>query len=445
MRKIAISKEFIYSYDAAKIEKAQSNMTKFSKLDLLNVKSLIMCDKSTGNIIFETTAVYPQHFFPLSILDYANAIKEMVKKDKEILPILSLSCKDYPYCDFNCRDCLADQTRNWAIREFHDNVLDIEKYKKILKQISVFSRNLGVESVRYEICGEGNPDLYKNRNEIIKYAKEECNMGIVYISTGSKIDFELKKSLVKYASYIRISLPGISDESYEFYSGQTRNNQFKYSDAIKLLEELTVLRKDYHRENDLMIGVRTCMRKLNNGHYLNLAKKLGSIDVDSFQVVKVLTDNEYIIEKNSLDDDTRKEILFLKENYKEIGLKHLQIPNILDKLYIDRTLHEMKKPSKCYSSMVSPILYGNNLIVCVHWDKIKDINNFHYGCMSGNDDEINKLMYSFDGEKVRSKIPASCDNCCALNDNLLLEAIRSQLALYNDLENIEFLLTYEEE
>ena len=186
------------------------------------------------------------------------------------------------------------------------------------------------------------------------------------------------------------------------------------------------------------------MRRNNNGHYLSLAKKLGSMGVDSFQIVKVLTDNYDIILKNYLDDNTRKEINELLDHYKELGLKHLQVPDILDKLYIDRTFHKAKKPSKCYSSMISPVLYASNLIVCIHWDKIRDIN-YHYGKLNGSNCEIYNLIYGDNGEKIRSKIPHNCDNCCALNDNLLLEAIRSQLSLYNNLDDIEFYVTIGDE
>lgn len=440
MKKTAYSNTDVYEYNKSSLKKINKNDRKFDKNILLNINSLIIYNKKTNRITFETTAVYPQHFYPLSILDYANAIKEMLKKDVEELPILSVSSKDYPFCDFKCKDCLADPTRGWAIKNFMEPEIEIEKYKKILKSIADFSKKRGVDSVRLEFCGEGNPDMYKYRSEIIEYAAKECNMGIVYISTGSRMSDKLKKTLAKYASYIRISLPGISNEAYEYYSEQTAFEKFTFDDSINLLKELVSLRKKYKRENELLIGVRTCMRKKNNGHYYSLAKKLGEMDVDSFQIVKVLTDNQEIIEKNYLDDDTRREIYDLKDNYKRIGLKHLQIPDIMDKLYIDRTFHKAKKPAKCYSSMVSPILYSSNLIVCIHWDKIRDVN-YHYGKLCGADNEVYDLIYGERGNDIRKKIPCNCENCCALNDNLLLEAIRSHLSLYNDLDDLEFLVT----
>ena len=123
-----------------KIEPLNNSLIKDSiKLDLidkcLKPKSMIMVNKKTGDIVFETTEIYPQHFYPLTILDYANAIKEGMKSDIDNLPILSISTKDYPFCDFNCKECLADPTRMWAVKNIDKCILEIEEYKKILKEI----------------------------------------------------------------------------------------------------------------------------------------------------------------------------------------------------------------------------------------------------------------------------------------------------------------------
>lgn len=430
-----------------KIEPLNNSLIKDSiKLDLidkcLKPKSMIMVNKKTGDIVFETTEIYPQHFYPLTILDYANAIKEGMKSDIDNLPILSISTKDYPFCDFNCKECLADPTRMWAVKNIDKCILEIEEYKKILKEIARYSKKRGCNSVRLEICGEGNPDLYINRADLIKFAKEECNMGIVYISTGSKLNEKTLEAIVKYGAYIRISLPGISWEAYDFYSNQRGKEKFTYEDAIKLLEKICNLRKQFNRERELMVGVRTCIRQKNEGHYLELSKLLGQMGVDSFQMVKVLTDN--IIDKKDIElsDCTQKDLLLLDREYKNLGLKHIQTPKLLDKLYINRDFLKNKKPTKCFSSIVSPILYGNSLIVCIHWDKIRDKQNAYYGVLSGKEFELEEIMQGKKAQKIRKRYPMECNNCCALNDNLMLEVIRSNLALFNDVDIIDFMLVY---
>lgn len=430
----ANEKFLLTATDLCSIEKVN-----VKKQNLMNYNNLVIYDKKNKKVLFEIPNVYPQHYYPHTILDYANVIKHWLANKNEELPILSISIKDQPHCDFSCKECFAVSTRKWAIDNF--NRLDIETYKNILKQISIFSKERGVDSVRLEFCGEGNPDLYKDRCKIIEYAKKECNMSIVYISTGSQMSTMLKDTLAKYASFIRISFPGISNEAYEYYSNQNTDNKHTYSDSINLLSDLAKLRKKYKREEQLLIGTRTCMRRLNNGNYISFCKELGRIGIDCLQIVKVITEDDDIILKNTLDKETRKELLDLQINYKEYGLKHLQIPKILDKLYIDRTLEHYIKPTICYSSMMCPILYDNNLIVCTHWDKIKNKKDFHYGELTGKENEIQELMYNDRAKQIRKLIPENCKDCCALKDNYLMEIIKSKLISCEDLEDIKFLLS----
>ncbi len=409
-------------------------------IELLNAKSFIIYDKKIKKIIFETNKIYPQHFFPHNIIDYAEMVKKMVKNEKEKLPIMSISSKDFPYCDFDCKDCLAKSSRDWASKNIPCIVPNIQLYKKILYNVSEYSKMLGCSSVRFEICGEGNPDMFPNRDEIIQFAKEKCNMGVVYISTGSKLDYKTKIALSKYVSYIRISFPGIDNLGYDYYSNQKGKKKFKYNDAIELLKELVLLRKKYNRENNLIIGVRTCIRDSNEGKYINFAKQLGKIGVDSLQIVKVLTPEKNKIKDNIINKNLKKELLIITKKYKQYGLKHVQLPIKLDSVYEDRKLKNEIKPSKCYSSIFSPILYGTNLITCTHWDKISDVKNFHYGELKGNEDEISKLMNCSRSLRIRSKIPSGCDDCCSINDNLMFEIIKLKLSLCNDLNDIEFKL-----
>ena len=172
----------------------KERLTTPKKITAINIK--------TGETIWLTGKVFPQHFYPLSIKDYCEAIKIGVKDGIERMPILSVSAKDFPFCDFDCVDCLACSSRQWAISNQHivHPVIPINIYKNVLDEISRYSRERGCNSVRFEICGEGNPDLYKERVEMVEYATNHSNMKIVYVSTGSGMDEELMDTLVRNAA-----------------------------------------------------------------------------------------------------------------------------------------------------------------------------------------------------------------------------------------------------
>ena len=424
------------------IKKGMNNLSYKEKL--MKAKSLVLVDKKRNKVIFQLNLIQNQHFYPLSILDYANIMKKYINKEITNLPIMSLDSHDYNFCDFHCKDCLAVDTREWAKKNIGFTSFDINHYKKVLKEIARYSKQRGMDSIRFEMSGEGNPDMYPYRSEIIKYAAMECNMKPVYISTGSKLDEKTIDSLAKYAYYIRISLPGINNEAYEKYSYQLgkKENRYTYQKSLELLKKLVAKRKEYNREGELMIGARTCMRPENAGSYLTAAKELVKIGVDSFQVVKILIPIGDDITKYKLSDKTIEELTFLRENYESMGLMHVQIPGSLDYTYYDRKIEDSQKPSQCYSSLVSPILYGPNLIICTHWEKIKDIDNSHYGSIKGNENELEKIMMGKRAEKIREQVPKRCSSCCAIYDNQMLEMIRAQLSLVNNINDVDFYLTY---
>lgn len=422
------------------IEKAITEMTEKEKL--MKAKSLILLHKKSNRIICELNMIQNQHFYPLSILDYANLMLRYLKKEITELPIVSLDSHDYNFCDFNCKDCLAVDTRKWAQENLNFNNFNFEHYKKVLKEISRYSRKRGCDSIRFEMSGEGNPDMYPYRAEIIKYAVEECNMKPVYISSGSMMNEELIETLAKYAYYVRISLPGTNNKSYDIYSGQKKKEPFTFDNAIDLIKRLSEKRKQFGREGTMMIGARTCMRPENEGSYISTAKKLGEIGADSFQIVKILVPIGEKIEKYPITENVANELIDLKKNYDKYNLLHIQIPRDLDYIYYDRKIEENVKPSKCYSSMLSPILYGPNLVICTHWEKIKDIEHSHYGLIKGEEGEMEQIMTGKKAEGIRKEVPERCSSCCSIFDNQMMEVIRAQLALATNLDDVEFLLTY---
>lgn len=432
----------ITNADNEYLKKAISELTE--KERLLKAKSLILVHKKTNKIISELNLIQNQHFYPLSILDYANIMLKYMKKEISNLPIMSLDSHDYNFCDFDCKDCLAVDTREWAAKELNFINFDPDHYEKVLKEVARYSKQRGCDSVRFEMSGEGNPDMYPHRARIIKFASEQCNMKVVYITSGSMLTDDVIDVLAKYAYYVRISFPGINNNSYDIYSAQRKkeDKKFTFDKAMLLMEKLVQKRKEYNREDKLMIGARTCMRPENEGSYLDTAKKLGKIGIDSFQIVKILIPIGEKINKYKLSDKTVEELYKLKENYKDYGLLHVQVPHELDFMYYDRKMEDNRKPSQCYNSFVSPILYGPNLVICTHWEKIKDKENSHYGMITGEVGQLEEIICGENGKRIRKCIPEKCSSCCSIFDNQILEVMRAQLAMESNLDNVEFMLTY---
>lgn len=418
--------------------------TNYNKNDILTAKHFSAVNIETGKTLWFSDLRSPQHLYPLTQKDYCEAIAYSVQNGISNMPILSISVKDFPYCDFECKDCLAVPSRKWATTNNNITypIIPIDTYKKILDEISLYSSKRGCDNVRFEICGEGNPDLYKDRIEMIEYATQKCNMGIVYVSTGSKIDDDLLNCLVENAAFIRISFPGISPESYSIYSNQkSKSNEFSYTDAINLLKKLCLARTNAGRDDSLLIGVRTCIRPLNAGHYDDFISTISNIGVDVFQGVKVLTPDFESVKEEVISPEVIKELFELREKSRIYGLKDFQIPDNLNTLYNNRTLCEAEKPSKCWSSLISPPLYGTNLISCVLWDKITDLK-YHYGIMTGAKNELEQLMHSKKAKYIMNNCPKSCTSCPSSKDNNFIESVWRILKIQDDLSKIKFITSY---
>lgn len=323
---------------------------------------------SNGKLLHTIKGYSGQHYYPHKLSDYARAIYKYVSGNSNHLPIMAVDCHDCYACDFRCQDCLADETKEWFRKNLNTFVNyedEFIKYKLALEKIAQYSAEVGETSVRFEMSGEGNPDLYPYRTEIIKYA-HSLGMKPVYISSGSYIDKALCEVLVRYCSYIRISLPGITDASYKKYSGQEK---FLFSDAINLIRRLVALRKEFNRENELLIGVRTCLRP-EIAHAIAEVSTLliDDIGIDTFQIVRAIKNNDTNDEEVIIPEKIRKVLQNLGKNQK------ISVPDCLDTYYNFRKTTDTFRGSMCLASELTPILYSNYLLPCTHTQMIKKFN-----------------------------------------------------------------------
>ena len=262
----------------------ETRIRNLSKKELAPRFNGFLITDEQGNIVFEDRKRYAQHFFPLSVIDYAKAMYNF-ERHKKPIPILSVDSHDVLPCDFRCQDCLSAHGTNFPVKQFpKENFrMDLETYKRMLKEIAEYSEKRGFKGVRFEQSGEGNPDYYKHRREILRYAKE-LGMQSVYVSTGSKIYDGLREDLVESSSFIRISFPGIG-ESYKHYSGQSK---FTFPDALDGLSRIVKERDKQGKRRDLMIGARVALRAEHSDTYFNFANIIKGLGIDSLQIVKIL-------------------------------------------------------------------------------------------------------------------------------------------------------------
>ena len=225
-------------------------------------------------------------------------------------------------------------------------------------------------------------------------------MGPVYITSGSKIDNPLLETLAKKASYVRISFPGLDNDTYSYYS---RQNKFKCSDAIDLITRLSKLRNKYKRENELLLGVRCCLRPEHFKNIESFTANILKLGVDTFQIVKTITNQK--CESPPILDSHKKILLDLSKQLQ------VTIPYDLSDYFDFRINYDKMKSKTCFSSRLTPILYGSTLIPCTHTNIIKN-KNYHYGDVS----TISRIS-------TDSFMIGKCDTCCSIKDNEIFNQI----------------------
>ena len=330
-------------------------------------KTVVISDGQHDRLVLN--GIDGQHFFPHTIIDYAKCLDKSIVSNSYNLPIMAIDSHDCYECDYQCIGCLASETKQWCKDNLHlfDNYSeDFKRYKVALEKIAIYSKGFGITNVRLEMSGEGNPDLYPFRKEIILYAAS-LGMNPVYISSGSFIDDELLRVIVMKCGYIRISMPGLDNNSYQKYSQQTR---FKFDDAIKLIKKIVLMRKQANREDEMIIGVRYCLRPEFIGKMLPICRLFLTLGVNTIQIVQAIS-NEYAAANTATPDEMEQEL-------KEIArYKECRVPYNSAYYYNKRENTTLQTCNKCFASELTPILCGPFLIPCTHTDIIRDPQQYH--------------------------------------------------------------------
>jgi len=383
----------------------------------LRFNGFLVTDEN-GDIAFEDRKRYSQHFFPLSVMDYVKALYNFERSNQPV-PILSIDSHDVLGCDFRCQDCLSAHGTNFPINEFpKDNFdMDLDTYKGILKSIASHSKRRGFTGVRFEQSGEGNPDYYEYRKQILEYAKE-LQMQSVYVSTGSKIDDFLMDVLADDSSFVRISFPGIG-ESYEHYSGQRK---FTYDNALRNLEKMVKRRERAGRARELMIGARVALREEHRISYFNFAETLKNMGINSLQIVKMLVPEGKKPSDFQLDSSDKLDL----ERAANLDDKefNVNLPHRLDSMVYSREIENRSEfPAQCFSAMFQPVLTGRSLFVCTISDIMYN-HNLRLGTFENKEGELERFLSPENVQRVTEKIPAECKCCSNIYDNLLLFSLQ---------------------
>jgi len=159
------------------------------------------------------------------------------------------------HCNLHCLGCYSD-----SIARNKERDLSIESMLKILDEL----KTVGVQNI---IISGGEPLIRKDIVDIVKYAKESCNMQrMILITNGTIGDWKLFKELALYLDTISVSIDTYSSECSAFLRDEG-------------IFEKIILNIKQMRENGLNVSILPTIHHKNvkeMSKYIKLAESLGT-------------------------------------------------------------------------------------------------------------------------------------------------------------------------
>jgi len=182
-------------------------------------------------------------------------------KGKTIAP-LYLEIAPSGGCNHRCIFCAVDYL------DYKPAFLEFKVLRSCVREAAV----LGVKSIMY--AGEGEPLLHKDIQKIVRMTKT-AGIDVSITTNGVLLKKELSQKILKYLSWIRISLNAGTSSSYAEVHRTKEEDFFKVLDNLK--KAVQIKRKG---KLSLAIGVQLLLIPENVTGVLNLARLLKKIGVD---------------------------------------------------------------------------------------------------------------------------------------------------------------------
>lgn len=169
-------------------------------------------------------------------------------------------------CNHRCIFCAIDYTN------YKPNRIDSQLLIKNLQELAP----RGVKSIIY--AGEGEPLLHKDAPNIINQTKS-LGIDAALSTNGVLLTSEVSRDCLKSLTWVRFSVAGISDETYDKIQC---GKQGDLSKVLSNMEEAVRVKREQHLHTTL--GVQLLLLPDNKDEIVQMGKQLREIGVDYFTI-----------------------------------------------------------------------------------------------------------------------------------------------------------------
>lgn len=202
---------------------------------------------------------------------------DSLPRDKAIMPPIHIRIKPTNVCNHDCWYCAYKVSHLQLGKDMVER--DFIPEQKMLEIIDDCEL-MGVKAITFS--GGGEPLIYKYMPQTLKRLIE-TNIAFATLTNGAKLDGEVAELFAKYGTWVRVSMDGYDNESYQKFRGVGKK---EFDKIISNMEKFKKI------GGQCYLGVSYIVGQDNWHKIYEISKILSEIGVDSLKISPAIVSNE---------------------------------------------------------------------------------------------------------------------------------------------------------
>lgn len=202
---------------------------------------------------------------------------DSLPRDKAIMPPIHIRIKPTNVCNHDCWYCAYKVSHLQLGKDMVER--DFIPEQKMLEIIDDCEL-MGVKAITFS--GGGEPLIYKYMPLTLKRLIE-TNIAFATLTNGAKLDGEVAELFAKYGTWVRVSMDGYDNESYQKFRGVGKK---EFDKIISNMEKFKKI------GGQCYLGVSYIVGQDNWHKIYEISKILSEIGVDSLKISPAIVSNE---------------------------------------------------------------------------------------------------------------------------------------------------------
>ena len=201
---------------------------------------------------------------------------DSLSRDKAITPPIHIRIKPTNVCNHDCWYCAYKVSHLQLGKDMVER--DFIPEQKMLEIIDDCEK-MGVKAITFS--GGGEPLVYKYMPQTLRRLIQ-TNIAFATLTNGARLDGEIAEIFAKYGTWVRVSMDGYDNESYQKFRGVGKN---EFDRIISNMEKFKKI------GGPCYLGVSYIVGHENWHKIYEIAKILKEIGIDSLKISPAIVSN----------------------------------------------------------------------------------------------------------------------------------------------------------